>query len=107
MDILTVLGKRIQSLREDRRLTQEDIEEKTGINARYLSSIECGNRNVTMSTLEKIAKGLDIEIYELFLYKKGESREESLRRAIDKLAKEADSKKLQIYFDVMRGIMSV
>ena len=67
MSILVSIGKRIQAVRERARLTQEQLEEKTGVNTKYISAIERGQKNVTIKTLEKIAKGLDIDLYEVFL----------------------------------------
>ncbi len=107
MDTLTLLGKRIHNLREEKRLTQEELEERTGINARYISAVECGRRNITVKTLEKIAEGLEVEVYELFLYKSQEKPEEALRRGIETLLRKADKKKLKVYFDILRGIISV
>ena len=63
---LSILGKRIQSIREKKGLTQEQLEEKTGVNTKYISAVERGQKNVTIKTLEKIATGLDIELYQLF-----------------------------------------
>jgi len=67
MELLMSLGRRIQSIREKRGLTQEELEERSGVNTKYISAIERGQKNVTVKTLEKIAKGLDINLYELFL----------------------------------------
>lgn len=106
MDMLVCLGRRIQSLRENRRMTQEDFEEKSGINARYLSAVECGKRNITIKTLEKIAEGLDVELYELFLFKEKEEPEQNLRKAIEKMLKEADKKKIEFYFNLLRMVIA-
>src|SRR3989338_9606528 len=64
---LTILGKRIQSIREKKGLTQEQMEERTGVNTKYISAVERGQKNVTIKTLEKLAAGLDVELYQLFL----------------------------------------
>lgn len=49
-------------------LTQENFEEVSGINARYLSALERGQKNVTVQILEKVAKTLDIEVLDLFYF---------------------------------------
>ncbi len=107
MDLLKILGKRIQKLREERRLTQEDMEEKTGINARYLSAIECGKRNVTLDTLDKIARGLGVELYELLLPWEGGDSEQKIKRAFEKLINEVKGEELRLYFDILRRIISI
>lgn len=107
MDLLKILGKRIQNFREERKLTQEDMEEKTGINARYLSAIECGKRNVTLDTLDKIAKGLGIELYELLLPWEGGDSEQKIKRAFEKLINELKGEELRLCFDILRRIISI
>ena len=61
------LGKRIQKLRKDRGLRQEDMED-FGIPYKYYQRIEApGSRpaNITMKTLLKIARSLEVEPFEL------------------------------------------
>ena len=81
MDLLVSIGEKIQKLREKRGITQEQLEEKTGINAKYISSIECGQKNVTILTLEKIAKSLDVELFELLVLPKDLESEDIARKA--------------------------
>lgn len=68
MKIQEKLGKRIKQIRELKGLTQEDFEEVSGINARYLSALERGQKNVTVQILEKVAKTLNIEVLDLFYF---------------------------------------
>lgn len=96
MDILASLGKRIQAVRERAGLTQEQLEEKAGVNTKYISAIERGQKNVTIKTLEKIAKGLHVDLYELFLLSEEIGSEKAVRKAVDSLLKEADTKTLSL-----------
>lgn len=102
MEFLIQLGRRIQSIREKRGLTQEQLEEKTGINAKYISTVECGQRNITVNTLAKIADGLGIELYELFLFSYGLDSKASVTKAIDTLLKDADLKTLNLCLSFLR-----
>lgn len=102
MGLLIQLGKRIQSIREKRGLTQEQLEEKTGINAKYISTVECGQRNVTINTLAKIADGLNIELYELFLFSYDFDSKDAVTKAIDTLLKDADLKTLNLCLAFLR-----
>jgi len=52
-----LIGNRIKELRKRKGLKQEDME-KFGINYKYFQKIEGGRANVTLQTLEKIAKAL-------------------------------------------------
>ena len=102
MNILVSLGKRIQVAREKRGLTQEQLEEKSGINTKYISAIERGQKNVTVKTLDKIAKGLKIELYELFLFSEGLESESAVKKGIESLTKDADLKTLNLCFNFLR-----
>lgn len=60
------LGKRIQYLRSNRKMSQEDLALESEINKNYLSDLERGCRNPTVKVLAKIARGLGISLSELF-----------------------------------------
>jgi transcriptional regulator with XRE-family HTH domain len=60
------IGARLRELREGRRLSQGDIEERTGLMRCYISRVECGHTIPSLETLEKISKALDLELYQLF-----------------------------------------
>lgn len=60
------LGKRIQYLRSNRKMSQEDLALECEINKNYLSDLERGCRNPTVKVLAKIARGLGVSLSELF-----------------------------------------
>lgn len=102
MNLLVSLGKRIQAVREKQGLTQEQLEEKTGVNTKYISAIERGQKNVTVKTLAKIVNGLNIELYELFLPIEIMGSEKAVKKAIESLLKDADIKSLKLCLEFMR-----
>lgn len=59
------LGTRIEELRRKKGLTQEDLAEKAGFHRAYFWDIEQG-RNVSIKTIYKIAKALDISLLDFF-----------------------------------------
>lgn len=61
-----ILGKTIVELRKDKKLTQEELAEKSSINVSYLAKIENGYVNTTVRYLIKIARGLEVAVKELF-----------------------------------------
>ena len=61
-----VLGKTIKHLRENKKLTQEDLAYKAHINVSYLAKIETGYVNTTIRYLVKIARGLGVKVRDLF-----------------------------------------
>jgi len=55
------LGEKIRALREKKKMSQEELAEKSGISRQTISSIESGKSlSVTTSTLEAIAKALGV-----------------------------------------------
>lgn len=61
-----VIGTRLRKLREDRKLSQGDMEERTGLLRCYISRVENGHTIPSIETLERIGSALDIPLYQLF-----------------------------------------
>ena len=60
------LGMRIRYLREQRKMTLEDLSFDAEMNKNYLSDLERGNRNPTVKVLARIATALGISLELLF-----------------------------------------
>ena len=60
------LGERIKELREKRKLSQEDLAKVTGLSQSTISQVEREEKDPSLSTLQKIAQGLNIHIAVLF-----------------------------------------
>ena len=56
MDIRTRLGHNVRQLREARGWSQEDYADRAGIHRTYVSDIERGRRNPTITVVEKLAR---------------------------------------------------
>lgn len=59
-------GERIKELRKERNLSQEKFALSIGMDRTYYSSVETGNRNVSIENIKKIADGFHISLEELF-----------------------------------------
>ena len=55
------IGKGIKALREEASLSQETLAERSGLDRVYISYLENGHRQPTVTTLFKIARGLAME----------------------------------------------
>ena len=62
-------GAKVASLRNERHIIQDELAFKIGISTSYLSAIERGISDSTISTAKRIAKALEIDLHELFIYK--------------------------------------
>ena len=58
----TIIGKRIQTRRQEQNITQEKMAERFGISVDYLSKIENGRVYPTLETLSNICTELDTEL---------------------------------------------
>jgi transcriptional regulator with XRE-family HTH domain len=63
---LVLLGKRIQQIRREQGISQEDFANKHGIGRSYLSGIERGARNITVKKLLQIQRCLGVPMASLF-----------------------------------------
>jgi transcriptional regulator with XRE-family HTH domain len=61
-----VIGDRLRTLREHKNMSQGDIEKRTGLLRCYISRVENGHTVPAIETLEKIARALEIPMYQLF-----------------------------------------
>ncbi len=61
-----IIGDRLRALREEKKFSQGDIEKKTGLLRFYISRLENGHTIPAVETLEKIARALEIPMYQLF-----------------------------------------
>ena len=61
-----VIGERLREIRQLKSLTQGDIEKRTGLLRCYLSRVENGHTVPSLDTLEKIARALEVPLYQIF-----------------------------------------
>jgi transcriptional regulator with XRE-family HTH domain len=61
-----IIGDRLRQLREDNKLSQGDIEKRTGLLRCYVSRVENGHTVPAIETLEKLARALEVPMYQLF-----------------------------------------
>jgi len=60
------IGQRIRHLREQKGLSQGDIERQTGMLRGYISRVEHGHTTPSVETLHRFAAALDVPMYRLF-----------------------------------------
>jgi transcriptional regulator with XRE-family HTH domain len=61
-----IIGDRLRALREEKKLSQGDIEKRTGLLRCYVSRVENGHTVPAIETLEKMARALEVPLYQLF-----------------------------------------
>ncbi len=65
LNLNQVIAMNIRAYRKYYRLTQKELAERAGITRCHLNDIEHLRKNISIQTLEKIAKKLEVEPYKL------------------------------------------
>jgi transcriptional regulator with XRE-family HTH domain len=103
-----VIGSRLKKLREDRNLSQGDIEKRTGLLRCYISRVENGHTVPSIETLERLAAALEIPLYQLFY--EGDQPPElpnlSKRRSTEDLALDAEQEKELRFYEKVKRLLT-
>ena len=67
MDMRRLVGRNFARLRREKRLTQEEVEARSGFSQQYLSGLEQGRRNPTVVTLFELAQAIGVSHVDLVL----------------------------------------
>jgi transcriptional regulator with XRE-family HTH domain len=65
MSARLIFAKRLREIRLKKGFSQEKLGELSSLHSTYISSVERGERNVTVDSMEKLATALDVDIREL------------------------------------------
>jgi transcriptional regulator with XRE-family HTH domain len=60
-----IIGDRLRDIREYKKMSQGDIEKRTGLLRCYISRVENGYTVPAIETLEKMARAMHLQLYEL------------------------------------------
>ena len=109
------IGTRLNQLRTAKGMSQGDIEKLTGLLRCYISRVENGHTVPSLGTLERMAKALEIEVYQLFFEGEGkpvpvavgatEVRDVKERELV-KLFRQIDNKDKQLVLRLARDLAS-
>ena len=64
---LVIYGKVIRDIRQNKKLSQEELAERCGLHRTYISDVELGKRNVSLENIIKISKSLDVNVSKIFI----------------------------------------
>ena len=66
-EIRVAYGKAVRAIRQDKKISQEELGDICGLHRTYISDIELGKRNVSLENIDKIAHALQVKKSELFI----------------------------------------
>ncbi|MBJ6360912.1 helix-turn-helix domain-containing protein [Paenibacillus sp. GCM10012307] len=68
VELKVLVGNRLRQIRKEKGLTQLVAAERAELEATYLAGVEQGRRNISLESLEKIVKALEVEPIEAFRF---------------------------------------
>ena len=66
--ILVKFGQRVRQERTKKKLSQEQLAELAGVHRTYIGMIERAEKNITLESIEKLAKALDLALEEMLRF---------------------------------------
>lgn len=66
-EIRVAYGNAVRAIRQDKKISQEELGDLCGLHRTYISDIELGKRNVSLENIDKIAHALQVKKSELFI----------------------------------------
>lgn len=64
-DDIINFGKKLREIRLKKKLSQSNVAKILGVHRTYISGLECGKRNPSLLTVQKVAKALGIKSRDL------------------------------------------
>ena len=68
MDIKLLVGKRVRELRNSIGISQEELADLADLDRTYITSVECGKRNISIVNIEKLANAFNVTLADFFNY---------------------------------------
>ncbi len=90
MNIKKLLGKRIQNIRNSKKITQEKLSEEVNIDRKSLSCIETGKAYPEAENLDKIMKALNVTPSEIFTFEHLQPNEILINEMVEEFSKNED-----------------
>lgn len=104
MNTQKLFGKRIKELRKQNNLTQEQLSEMLGVFQKQIGNIETGTTFTTMNNLEKLAKILNVEIQDLFVFAQHKEKSE-LVEEINYFISKASDEQIRLIYRIVKDIV--
>jgi len=98
MNIKKLLGKRLQEIRKNKKLTQEQVAEFVGIETSSISNIENGKYYPSAENLDKILKILNVRPSEIFSFEGTMSSKEIIDEMLESMKKDEKLAKMMYKF---------
>ena len=104
-NIYQTLARRIREERKHAGLSLEALGEKAGITGAFIAHIEAARKKPTLTTIEKIAKALDLSAADLVrdLTKKADNVDQTYLTQVARMLKGKSTKQKQAIVEVVKA----
>ncbi len=94
-------SENFKRIRKSRKLSQEEVAERSNMSLSYISTVETGIANPTLSTAEKLAQGLGVDVQDLFAPLNGKMEAEEMRKRIKYIVDGIDAKGIHSMYNAV------
>ncbi|MEI8172724.1 MAG: helix-turn-helix transcriptional regulator [Deltaproteobacteria bacterium] len=105
-NVRRLIGDRIRQLRKERGLSQEKLGFKAELHYTHIGAIERGEKNWSIDTLIKLAKGLNVEIPELFNFPMPLADVEKMKHSLIENINISSPDTIKVLSDLLSGLKS-
>ncbi len=106
-DVRKRVGDRIRQLRKEKRLSQEELGDKSDLHYTHIGAIERGEKNWSIDTLVKVAVGLNVTVNDLLVLPPKPADIRNLKKAIISEINESSPEALRLLSDIVKGVKSL
>ena len=107
-DVTKPFGVSVRAWRRRLGISQEELGGRAGLHRTYVCDIERGARNVSLESIEKLARALEISVAKLFSYEPGsglpDGQSATCEEFVDILFVEDDPNDIEITTEALKGI---
>ena len=98
-----LIGEKIKNIRNEKKITQEELAEMAEISVGYISNIETAKKKVSLTTIIKICNALDISLNSLLLGNPVTYSNNELTYEFDDLIKDCSRYEMQLIFEAAKS----
>lgn len=106
-DVKRLIGDRIRQLRKEKGLSQEKLGYESELHCTHIGSIERGQKNWSIETLIKVAKGLNVNVVDLLNFNLPPPDAKKIKKSLIKDINAASPETVKILSNLLNGLQSL
>ena len=106
-DVKKLIGDRIRQVRKEKGLSQDKLGYESELHCTHIGSIERGQKNWSIDTLIKVAKGLNVEVADLFNFPMPPADAKRVKKSLIEDLNTSSPEAIKILSDLLNGLKSL